>query len=121
MNIQNEFQIRPNITQNHIKMSLGVHLVNMELSGVLFGTLRLRLDTLWCVLGAFLVSLVITLDTLGSILGRLGHSNFNQNDTWIPKVACSRFSSHLKRHFLGFLYSCTFLNCFLKWCSWILR
>ena len=39
----------------------------------------LRLDTIWGVLGAFLVSLGIILETIGSILGRLGHLNLNQS------------------------------------------
>ena len=39
----------------------------------------LRLDTIWGVLGAFLVSLWVILETFGSILGRLGHLNLNQS------------------------------------------
>ena len=39
----------------------------------------LRLDTIWGVLGVFLVSLGVILETLGSILGRLGHLNLTQS------------------------------------------
>ena len=39
----------------------------------------LRLDTIWGVLGVFLVSHGVVLETLGSILGRLGHLNLTQS------------------------------------------
>ena len=39
----------------------------------------LRLDTIWGVLGVFLVSLGVILETIGSILGRLGHPNLTQS------------------------------------------
>ena len=39
----------------------------------------LRLDTIWGVLKVFLVSLRVILETLGSILGRLGHLNLTQS------------------------------------------
>ena len=39
----------------------------------------LRLDTIWGVLGVFLVSRRVILETLGSILGRLGHLNLTQS------------------------------------------
>ena len=68
-------------------MSLGGHWLNMDPFGMTFGTLRLHLDTLWGVLGAFLVSLGVILDTLGSILKRLGRLNGPQNAIWTPKVA----------------------------------
>ena len=64
-------------------MSLGGHWLNF---GVSNGTLRLRLDTLWGVLGAFLVCLGVILEALGSILNRLGHLNDPQNAIWTPKV-----------------------------------
>ena len=68
-------------------MSLGGHWLNMDPFGVSFETPRLRLDTLWGVLGAFLVPLGIILDTLGSIFKRLGHQNDTKNAIWTPKVA----------------------------------
>ena len=39
----------------------------------------LRLDTIWGVLGSFLMSLGIILETIGSILRRLGHLTLNQS------------------------------------------
>ena len=39
----------------------------------------LRLDTMWGVLGVFLVSLGVILETIGSILGRPGQLNLNQS------------------------------------------
>ena len=39
----------------------------------------MRLDTIWGVLGVFLVSLGVILETLGSVLGRLGHVNLTQS------------------------------------------
>ena len=67
-------------------MSLGGHWLNMDPFGVSFGTFELRLDTLWGILAAVLVSLGVILDTLGSILRRLGHRNDPQNAIWTPKV-----------------------------------
>ena len=52
-------------------MSLGDHWLMMDPFGVTFGTLRLRLDTIWCVLGAFLLSLGVILGTLGSLSANL--------------------------------------------------
>ena len=67
-------------------MSLGGHWLNMDPFVVSLGTLRLRLDTLRGVLEAFLVSFGVISETLGSILGRLGHLNDPQNAIWTPKV-----------------------------------
>ena len=39
----------------------------------------LRLDTIWGVLGVFLVSLGVILESIGSVLGRLGHLNLTQS------------------------------------------
>ena len=77
-------------------MILGSHWLNMDPFEVSFGTIRLRLDTLWGVLGAFLVSLGVISDTLGSILGRLGHLNDIRNAIGTPKVAFQRFSKNFK-------------------------
>ena len=68
-------QMFENTMKNHTEMSLGGHWLNMEPFGMTFGTLRLHLDPIWCILGAFLVSLGVILDTPGSISKRLGHLN----------------------------------------------
>ena len=86
VHIQNVSQIRQNTTKDHIKMSLGGHWLNMDPFGVSFGTLRLRLDILWGVLRAFLVSLGVILEILGSILRQLGHLDDPQNAIWTPEV-----------------------------------
>ena len=48
-------------------MGPGGHWLNMDPFGITFGTLRLRLDAMWNVLGVFLVSLGIILETLGRL------------------------------------------------------
>ena len=73
-------------------MSLGDHWLMMDPFGVTFGTLRLRLDTIWGVLGSFLVSLGFILETLGSILRCLGNQNATQSCPECHLDSQSRFS-----------------------------
>ena len=77
--LQNVSQILKKTTKNNTRMSLGDHWLMMDPFGVTFGTLRLRLDTIWGVLGSFLVSLGFILETLGSILRCLGDLNATQS------------------------------------------
>ena len=85
----------------------------------------LRLDTIWGVLGAFLVSLGIILETIGSIFKTPGAPNSEPKSSrrqfGLPRSSFEEFGTDFWRRFLGFCYSCTFLNGFLKSCFWILR
>ena len=84
-------------------MSLGGHWLNMDPFGVTFGTLRLRLDTIWSVLGAFLVSLGFILETLGSILGCLGHLNATQSGPECHLDSLGRFPARFLTKFFRML------------------
>ena len=90
--LQNVSQILQKTTKNNTRMSLGDHWLMMDPFGVTFGTLRLRLDTIWGVLGSFLVSLGFILETLGSILRCLGHLNATQSCPECHLDSQSRFS-----------------------------
>ena len=99
----------------------GEYWLNMDPVGVTFGTTRLRLDTIWSVLGVFLVSLGVILETLGSVLGCLGHQNLAQSGPECHLDSQGCFCNHFRHRFVGFCYSCMMLNGFIKWCSRMLR
>ena len=85
------------------KMSLGGYWLNMDPFGVTFGTLRLRLDTFWNILGAFMVSLGFILETLGSILRCLWHLNATQSGPECQLDSLGRFFKRFVMKLSGIL------------------